>query len=395
MKKASILVLGLALVCLPVALESSDHADPINLKVLESGLTDLYAFPDGDQMVVMLAARRALTAPPPYQLEPYEYAIYMDTHSEVTIDEAQYRTRYGGTIKNPKGIKQDVTIKIRLNNDASLKQKSFEGLQNPDSIRLFTGVRDDPFIFPRFFKRNAIVMVLSIPFSSFPNNNQRDWLLWGTSTQIKDGVQIDHVGRSNRTQVGRFDFLNTLHPSQHVAAIEEHNRTRERVQKFLMQCFPPLVNAYQPLFAIRHYDYVPDVMIFTKQSPVGFPNGRKLTDDVAVLTCDQGDCPLIENSFIDSTQWPRATVNDKSFLQEFPYLAEPWDSTPPAAAAPSIGVSGALAAVWDITVFSAGLIDKICTPIMMLLVMLLVVVVIIVAIVIWLFVRWRRKRAMA
>jgi hypothetical protein len=391
MKKASILILGLALVFLPAALESSDHADPINLKVLESGLTDLYAFPDGDQMVVILAARRALTAPPPYQLEPYEYTIYMDTHSEVTIDDAQYRTRYGGTIKDPKGIKQDVTIKIRLNNDASLKQKSFEGLQNPDSIRLFTGVRDDPFIFPRFFKRNAIVMVLSIPFSSFPNNNQRDWLLWGTSTQIKDGVQIDHVGRSNRTQVGRFDFLNTLPPSQHVAAIEEHNRTRERVRKFLMQCFPPLVNAYQPLFAIRHYDYVPDVMIFTKQYPVGFPNGRQLTDDVAVLTCDQGDCPLIESSFIDSTQWPRATVNDKPFLTEFPYLAEPWDSTPPAAAAPSIGVSGALAAVWDITVFSAGLIDMICTPIMM----LLVVVVIIVAIVIWLFVRLLRKRATA
>ena len=100
-----------------------------------------------------------------------------------------------------------------------------------------------------------------------------------------------------------------------MAAIEEHNRTRERIQKFLMQCFPPLVNAYQPLFAIRHYDYVPDVMIFTQQYPVGFPNGRKLTDDVAVLTCDQGDCPLIENSFIDSTQWPRATVNDKPFLQ--------------------------------------------------------------------------------
>ena len=395
MKKASILILGLVLVFLPAALESSDHADPINLKVLEAGITDLFAFPDGDQMVVILNVRRALTAPPPYQLEPYEYAIYMDTHSEVTTDDAQYRTRYGGTIKDPKGIKQDVTIKIRLNNDASLKQKSFEGLQNPDSIRLFTGVRDDPFIFPRFFKRNVIVMVLSIPFASFPNNNQRDWLLWGTSTQIKDGVQIDHVGRSNRTQVGRFEFLNTLHPSQHVEAIEKHNQTRERVQKFLMQCFPPLVNAYQPLFAIRHYDYFPDVMIYTNQYPIGFPNGRKLTDDVALLTCEQGDCPLIENSFIDSKEWPRATVNDKPFLTEFPYLAEPWPSTPPAAAAASLGVSGALAAVWDIAVFSAGLIDMICTPIMMLLVVVVIVVVILVAIVIWLFARRRRNRAMA
>src|SRR5919108_271329 len=118
-------------------------------------------------------------------------------------------------------------------------------------------------IFSRFFKRNAIVMVLSIPFASFPKD-QRDWILWGTSTRIKDGVQIDHVGRSNRTQVGRFDFLNTLHPSQHVAAIEEHNRTRERIEKFLMDCFPPLVNAFQPLFKIRPFDYFPDVMIYTK-----------------------------------------------------------------------------------------------------------------------------------
>jgi hypothetical protein len=119
-----------------------------------------------------------------------------------------------------------------------------------------------------------------------------------------------------------------------------------------------------------------------------------LTDDVALLTCEQGDCPLIENSFIDSKEWPRATVNDKPFLTEFPYLAEPWPSTPPAAAAASIGVSGALAAVWDIALFSAGLIDMICTPIMMLLVVVVIIVVIVV-IVIWLFVRWRRKRATA
>jgi hypothetical protein len=34
-------------------------------------------------------------------------------------------------------------------------------------------------------------------------------------------------------------------------------------------------------------------------------------DDVALLTCEQGDCPLQDNSFIDSNQWSRATVNDK------------------------------------------------------------------------------------
>src|SRR3989440_7725338 len=104
MKKASILSLALALLLFPAAINSSDHADPINLEVLESGITDLFAFPDGDQMIVMLNARRALTAPPPYQLEPFEFAIYMDLHTQVTIDNAEERARYGGRVPKPRGM---------------------------------------------------------------------------------------------------------------------------------------------------------------------------------------------------------------------------------------------------------------------------------------------------
>ena len=389
MRDVGILLLGLGLLVVPGASHGSDHADPINLKVLEAGLTDLFAFPDGDQLVVVLATRRALTAAPPYQLEPYEYAIYMDLHSRLTFDNAQHRARYGGTVEAPEGIGPDVTIKIRLNNDATLREKSFVGLGNPDAIRVFTGVRDDPFIFPKFFKRNAIVMVLSIPFAAFPAG-QQDWLLWGTSAQVKDGAQIDHVGRSNRTQLGRFDFLNTLPPSKQVAAIRERHRATERVQKFLMECFPPVVNAFQPLFTVRSYDHVPDVMIFTRRYPVGFPNGRRLTDDVALLTCEQGECPLIENSFIDSEQWPRATTNDKPFLASFPYLAEPW----PAVASPapaSIGVRAALAAIRDIAVFSLDLVGAICSPLMV----VLGAVAVAGLIALWLLSRWCRGRARA
>ena len=93
MKKASILSLGLALLIFSAGARSSDHADPITLPVLESGLTDLHAFPEGDQMIVVLAARRALTAPPPYQLEPYEYAIHMDLHSQMSYENAEDRAR--------------------------------------------------------------------------------------------------------------------------------------------------------------------------------------------------------------------------------------------------------------------------------------------------------------
>jgi hypothetical protein len=115
--------------------------------------------------------------------------------------------------------------------------------------------------------------------------------------------------------------VNTLPPSQHVAATKAHNQTRMRIEKTLMQYLPPLVNAYQPLFKIRPYDDFPDVMIYTNQYPIGFPNGRKLTDDVAALTCDQSDCALVEGAYIDSPAWSRAMVNDTAFLNEFPYYS--------------------------------------------------------------------------
>ena len=80
-------------------------------------------------------------------------------------------------------------------------------------------------------------------------------------------------------------------------------------------------------------------MIYTKRYPIKFPNGRNLKDDVALLTCEQGDCALVEGAVIDSPQWPRATENDKPFKKEFPYLAEVGETTsplpPPASRRPS------------------------------------------------------------
>ena len=391
MKKTSVWFLAVVLLFLPAALHGSDHADPVNLEILESGITDLFAFPDGDRMIIILNTRRALTTPPPYQLDPFEFAIFMDLHTQVTVDNAAERARYGGSIANPEGIKPDVAIKIRLKNDATLNSIQYQGLENTNGIKLFTGVRDDPFIFPRFFKRNTIAMVLSIPFAAFPQG-QRDWILWATSTRLKDGVQIDHVGRSNRSQQGRFDFLNTLPPSQHVAAIKAHNQTRVRIEKSLMEYLPPLVNAFQPLFKIRSYDYFPDVMIYTNQYEIGFPNGRKLTDDVALLTCEQGDCPLVESAYVDSPEWPRAGVSDKPFLKEFPYLAEKWDENEIALKPPEpVGVFAALAAAWDTGRFFSEATENCCAPVKRLAVAVIILVLLI-PILVWLITRWRCKR---
>ena len=300
----------------------SDHADPIKLKRLEAGLTGLFVFPSDQErkLVVVLGVRRALTQAPPYELEPYTYSIYFDLHSAVAFDSEEDRMRYGGTVITPEDIGADAAIEFRLHNDATLRDQSIQGLADPGEIRIWAGVRDDPFIFPRFFGTNIVAMVASIPFPSFPDG-QRDWLVWATSRRGEK--QLDHVGRSLRTMLPRFDFLNTLPPHEHVAALQAAHEDPGLLRDIAR-------NEIMPLFALRQYDFVPDVMVFTRRFPIGYPNGRLLTDDVAALACQQGDCLLWELSFADSEQWPRGTTNDKPFLDEFPYLAEPWPVRAPA-----------------------------------------------------------------
>jgi hypothetical protein len=140
--------------------------------------------------------------------------------------------------------------------------------------------------------------------------------------------QIDHVGRSNRTQLGRFDTLNELPPTQHIAEIKRLKKVWDDRFNFLnsYQQTVPIAGLVQYVIQIRKYDIAPDVMIYTNRFPPGFPNGRQLPDDVAAATCATGDCILQELSYIEGG-WPRATTNDKPFLNDFPYLAEPWPSS--------------------------------------------------------------------
>ena len=324
----AVIVFTLLVALSPSFLQASDHADPMNLKEPESNITGLFFFPKGDQMIVILNIRRALTNPKPYNLARFEYVVHMDLTSPVSFDNPEDRGRYGGTIVVPEKLHSDVTISVKLNDDTALKSLNFTGLKDTDRVRVFTGVRDDPFVFPRFFKRNVISMVLGIPMTSFPAG-QRDWVLWGST--YKDGKQIDHVGRSNRTQQARFDALNSLPPNEHMKKIMELAKRWDDIFKFFNGFkewwSKSIAGAIQYIVQIRKYDMQPDVMIYSNRFPPGFPNGRILQDDIAAQTCATGDCILQEISFIEGG-WPRATVNDKRFLDDWPYIAEPWPDMP-------------------------------------------------------------------
>jgi hypothetical protein len=374
----TLILLAVVFALAPSFLRASDHADPMALKEPESNITGLFFFPKGDQMIVVLNIRRALTNPKPYNLEPFEYAVHMDLTSAVAFENAADRGHYGGTIVAPERLRSDVTIRIKLNNDTTLKNISFAGLKVPDErIRVLTGVRDDPFVFPRFFRKNVISMVMSVPMSAFPEG-QQDWILWGTT--YKDGKQVDHVGRSNRTQLARFDTLNTLPPNEHVPEIMRLMKKWNDAFTFLNSFKEPypkaLAGVIQYIMQIRKYDLAPDVMIYSNRFPPGFPNGRLLTDDVAAQTCETGDCILQEISFIEGG-WPRQTVNDKAFLDEWPYLAEPWPDQPEAPPSTKSIWPYIIAVVLLFAIVSWAVIEIIRRSIM------------------WLWWRWHQKPALA
>lgn len=312
----------------PSTPRASDHADPLNLTDPSANITGLFIFPKDDQYVLIFNVRRSLTAPKPYELSAYEYVVSIDLTTAVTFDSAEDRARYGGTIPVPDKLHPDVSIKVRLNDDTSLKSIGYTGLKNTDRIRTYTGVRDDPFIFPRFFKKNVISMVMSIPKNAFPDG-QQDFILWGTT--YVNGKVSDRVGRSIRSQLPRFPILNLYDPKDQVEKLAKAKKFLDDTANFLDDkrewWSQAIAGLLEFTFQFRKYDLAPDVMIFTTRFPPGYPNGRQLTDDVNAIQCTTGDCLLQELSYIEGG-WPRAVVNDKPFLPDFPYLAEPFPDSP-------------------------------------------------------------------
>lgn len=326
-----------------------------------------------DALVFILCVRRALTDNGSLKLEPFRYKIHIDTNSAVefpsdddlkamqaandycanadttntdttkqmtgpigygtspiTNDKYQQSTveafaRYGGRIKNPEEINAEIVIEFGMNNEAKLLEGfprysesgsvGWKDATDLKKIRVATGVFDDPFIFPAFFGTNVVAMAVRVPIMYFPSERM-NLLVWASSH--KGSTQIDHVGRSLRTQNPRFDLLNTLHPRQHVRAIinEDHNPglLRDIALRF----------NFAQTFAYRKWDRVPDVMCYSTALPVGYPNGRLLTDDVAALLAQHGDTLLYELSYQHPRgNWPRRTVNDVNcgkFNPTFPFL---------------------------------------------------------------------------
>jgi hypothetical protein len=364
----------------------SDHADPQSVTnpfyvqpEPDANITDLHAFIvdrlvgennqviEGEHLIVSLCVRRALTTEQERMLtlKGYKFRVHFDLDPKVRIFEdtnsrdaahdvdRSVQALYGGIITDPGDIKEDALLEfeLELTTEGDVRQAvilgkprtdHFEAAPNvvhsaaelrPGVINIQAGIFDDPFIFPRFFRRNVVGIVSAIPLSAVRlPHGKAPILLWATTH--KGEKQIDHVGRSLRTQLPRFGYLNDKPPSEHAKEI-----TRVHDRPTLMEDI--LATLISPLEAHRHYDSVPDVMIYDLRKPAKFPNGRALRDDVAKALADAGETLLLELAYTESKQFPRSETNDKEFRETFPYLAERWTPEQIKQAAPPGSMMGA------------------------------------------------------
>ena len=293
-RAGSSLVVGILLATGAARGLASDHADPLVLNPLnppkerDPRITDLHVFLDSDALEPDASGKRptpkalvisfcffpalpplehakdagrpgVVTLPRPHgqppatalyqlpklDLAPYTYRIYLDLSAKLSFENAGDRDRYGGTVLTPGDIAPEATLEFQFNDDATIKRQQFRGLDREwvSKIKVQSGVFDDPFIFPRFFRTNVVGVVVSIPLECFPAG-QRNFVIWAATS--RDGKQIDHVGRSQRTQLPRFDYLNPLPPSEHVAAINRHHEKPPLMWDFMRTFFSPLFGRPSP-----------------------------------------------------------------------------------------------------------------------------------------------------
>jgi len=273
------------------AARASDHGDTpllISTGRHDARITDLFAFTRGNRLVLILDTNPAIPASVTTYAWPSDLKlqILIDNDSEVSFDNAKANSIYGGSILHPRGISEDVRFDIDFpNGTPRLKVKGIRG--GTKQVRLFTGLRDDPFIRGPQIGKNIASIVIELPLQAVLKDSPT-LLLWGAS-RVGDvgGPILDLVGRSLRSQLAENLKLNDFHPKLHRSKL----------------------------------GLVPDVMIYDTRFRAEFPNGRELTDDVIDLVAALDHGAGAQN--VLQTDAPFPSANDKPFLSAFPYLAEP------------------------------------------------------------------------
>jgi len=266
---------------------AADHGDTPVLGLLgrsDAQITDVFAFLRDDQLVLALCTNPAI----PTTVTTYKFApdltatFHIDHHSRVRRDDALDLSQFGGTIVRPAAVAEDIALQVTFDDDG-LPELLTAGIAGKyrHQIRLFAGLRDDPFIRKPRAGRNVAAIVIELPVEAVLGP-QNELLIWATTKVPElDGPISEHGGRALRSMFN--EPMNALRPRDHFRVLEQ----------------------------------TPDVMILNVLQASGFPNGREPTDDVIdqVVDIPGGTLPG------EGPDFP--TENDVPYLPIFPHLAPP------------------------------------------------------------------------
>jgi hypothetical protein len=301
MKKKLLLGAALGSAALGTGLYAADHGDTpqlIQLSRHDARLSDHHAWHQGSDLVMSLCTNPSI----PVGVASYKFAedvtlrMHIDNHS--AVDFTNSNADRPGTIVDPAHVNANITLEFSFDANGNYALVS-EGLtaEQEGHIRVFAGLRDDPFINgdatnvtphpSNRVGRNSACIVVQMPLADVRGSAGDALLTWATS-KVPDvnGPIAEHAGRALRSQVVEFLGLNTLRPRAHFTEL----------------------------------GLMPDVMIHNLSAPSGYPNGRILTDDVIDLVQDTRG--KAGNPFANPNA-QGATQNDVPFLADFPYLAPP------------------------------------------------------------------------
>jgi hypothetical protein len=242
-----------------------------------------------------------------------DYEFHFDQHSSVSSGEdPAFDAAFGGRVANPAGIAPDITIRVTFKRAGgrSLPQLQVTAgdlelqQQLQDDIRVFADYRADAFNFAPFRDRNAAAIVLEVDRELLLRGDADTTLLaWATTEfEDEDGTFREHAGRALRSQGGEFVAigLNGLAPNLHETRIDTfYDGTPAAPLNETPECDATLAPT-----APNHcgFSSAPDVAILDTASPDGFPNGRRLFDDVTALLAEPALAPFDDDRIFELEQ---------------------------------------------------------------------------------------------
>jgi hypothetical protein len=356
-----------------LALQSARAADHRDAPGIEGSpaadINDVYAFrsPTNNDNLVVAVTVNPLTAPAQNASVRFASDVSYNIHVDNTGD-----------------LVADATVTVRFNADGT--QFTIGGLGDPITgpvtgglassaivtesgpIKAFAGLRDDPFFFDlvgfkaftsgpytpaaglrqtgtpadTFAGTNVSAIVIELPIVALTGQSASSTgVIKAWATTSRGGTQLDRMAipaiNTALIPSGMKDAFNAGTPATDEAMFRATAQAtieglRAAVAPFLGdESGGPLGNVPAAGVAAA---LIPDIVTIDFASPVAFPNGRRLQDDVIDaalgIVLNRGGAAGISDGI---------GANDKAFLDAFPFLAAPHQAPPPGAPATGSGLA--------------------------------------------------------